>query len=386
MPAPSPRPIIVVAPDSFKGSLAAEAVARAIADGIRSVLPDAEVRECPMADGGEGSLDAIMHRGGERIPLTVQGASGVPRTIIAGMTSDGTAIVESADIVGITDPVGMSVPVAARSSAGLGEALSQLMDRGAARCLIALGGTSTNDGGAGFLAALGVRMFDSAGRRVTPTLETLPDIVRVDVSGIDSRLARCEIVGMADVDNPLCGPRGATAVFGPQKGVETDSVTRHDSAIERFSALLETALGHAHAASPGAGAAGGLGFAIRMLGGSLQSGAELVAEQIGLRAALVGADWLITGEGRSDTQTLGGKAPFAAAVCAHAAGVPPTLLSGAIDRSALALLGRHFAGCFAIADGPMSLESAIENAALLLHNAAAELTRLRFYAAPSGGL
>ena len=382
----SPHPVIVIAPDSFKGSLDAEAVAGAIAGGIRSVLPDAVIRACPMADGGEGSLEAIMHRGGERVPLHVHGASGVARTIIAGITPDGTAIVESADIVGITDPVGMSLPVAARSSAGLGEALAQLLDRGNARCLIALGGTSTNDGGAGFLSALGVAMFNRAGERVTPTLENLPDIVRIDAGAIHPRLAQCRIIGMADVDNPLSGPRGATAVFGPQKGVEADDAPRHDAAIAAFATLLEATLGTTHADTPGAGAAGGLGFAIRIVGGTLQSGADIIADQIGLRAALEGADWLITGEGRSDSQTLGGKAPFAAAARARDAGVPATLLSGSIERSAGALLGRYFAGCFSIMDGPLSLASAIENTPVLLHNAAAQLTRLRFYTASSGRL
>jgi glycerate kinase len=381
-----PRPVIVVAPDSFKGSLDAEAVAGAIADGIRSVLPHAVIRACPMADGGEGSLEAIMHRGGERVPLQVHGASGIPRTITAGITLDGSAIVESADIVGITDTAGMSVPVAARSSAGLGEALAQLLDRGTSRCLIALGGTSTNDGGAGFLSALGIAMFDRDGERLSPTLANLTDIVRIDATALHPRLAQCHIIGMADVDNPLNGPRGATAVFGPQKGIAAPDVPRHDAAIEHFATLLEATLGTAHATSPGAGAAGGLGFAIRIAGGTLQSGADIIAEQIGLRAALEDADWLITGEGRSDAQTFSGKAPFAAAARARDVGVPATLLSGSIERSANAQLGQYFAGCFSIVDGPLSLASAIENTPLLLHNAAAQLTRLRFCSTFSGCL
>ncbi|WP_320533981.1 glycerate kinase [Robbsia andropogonis] len=378
MPIPAAQPIIVVAPDSFKGALDAEGVARAITAGIRTVLPDAVVREYPMADGGEGTRAALLYNGGECLPLQVQGAGGACRKTIAGLTPEGAAIVESADIIGITDPAGMSVPVTARSSAGLGEALSQLLDRGIRTCFIALGGTSTNDGGAGFLSALGVGIFDAAGNRMMPTLDSLPHVMRVDASGLDARLAKCRLVGMADVDNPLTGPHGATHVFGPQKGIRADSANAHDAAIGRFARLLEAAMGCAYSNAPGAGAAGGLGFAIRMVGGTLQSGADIVAEQIDLRTALEGADWLITGEGRSDTQTLRGKAPFAAAMRARAAGVPATLLSGAIARDAGPLLGQHFAGCFAINDGPMSLEAAMADTSILLHNAAAQLTRLRF--------
>jgi glycerate kinase len=183
---------------------------------------------------------------------------------------------------------------------------------------------------------------------------------------------------MSDVDNPLTGEHGATAVFGPQKGVTPARVGPVDAILAHFAPLAEAAFSKAASALPGAGAAGGLGFALHLLGARFEPGAEVVAAQVGLDAALDGADWLITGEGRSDIQTLHGKAPFIACRHARAAGVPATLLSGGVDPNALDRLGEHFDGCFSPAPGPITLEVAIRDAARLLTNEAAQLTRLKF--------
>jgi glycerate kinase len=378
MPNPSSAPVVVIAPDSFKGSLSAEQVALAIATGVARARPDATVRICPMADGGEGTLDAMLTGGGERRVLTVRGAAGPVREAATGLLADGSAIVETAEIVGITDPVGMGVPVEARSSRGMGEAIRALLDAGVRRFFVALGGSSTNDGGAGLLAGLGVRLFDAADRELEPTPEQLARLARVDVSQLDARLADASFVGMSDVDNPLTGEHGATAVFGPQKGVQPEQVASIDAALAGFADLIERALQRTARDLPGAGAAGGLGFALHMLGAQFEPGAETVARLIGLDAALTGADWLITGEGRSDVQTLHGKAPFIACGHARAAGVPATLLSGGVDSAALPRLSEHFSGCFSPAPGPITLEVAIRDAARLLANEAEQLTRLKY--------
>ena len=378
MPNSSLSPVVVIAPDSFKGSLSAEQVAQAIASGIQRARPDVNVRICPMADGGEGTLDAMLTSGGERRTLSVRGAAGPTRAALTGLLADGSAIIETAEIVGITDPVGMGVPVEARSTRGMGEAIRALLDAGVRRFFVALGGSSTNDGGAGLLTGLGLQLFDAQGNALEGTPEQLEHVARIDASLLDARLADTQFVGMSDVDNPLTGDHGATAIFGPQKGVKPEQVAPIDAALARFADLLEAALGRTARDLPGAGAAGGLGFALHMLGAQFEPGAETVARQIGLDAALAGADWLITGEGRSDVQTLHGKAPFIACSHARAAGVPATLLSGGIDPAALPRLAEHFSGCFSPAPGPITLEVAIRDAARLLANEAEQLTRLKY--------
>jgi glycerate kinase len=366
MPNSPSSPVVVIALDSFKGSLSAEQVAQAIASGIQRARPDASVRLCPMADGGEGTLEAMLTSGGERRKLNVRGAAGPLREALTGLLADGSAIIETAEVVGITDPVGM------------GEAIRALLDAGVRRFFVALGGSSTNDGGAGLLTGLGLKLIDAQGNELEGTPEQLARVARLDVSQLDARLVDTTFVGMSDVDNPLTGDHGATAVFGPQKGVKPEQIESIDAALAHFADLLEAALGREARDQAGAGAAGGLGFALHMLGAKFEPGAETVARQIGLDAALEGADWLITGEGRSDVQTLHGKAPFIACRHAQAAGVPATLLSGAVDSAALPRLSEYFSGCFSPAPGPITLEIAIRDAANLLANEAEQLTRLKF--------
>jgi glycerate kinase len=376
--ATSAAPVVVIAPDSFKGSLSAEGVANAIAEGIRRARPDADIRIRPMADGGEGTLDAMLSAGGERRMLNVRGAAAARRDAATGLLDDGGAIIETAEVVGITDPDGMAVPVTERSTLGMGEAIRALLDSGARTFYVALGGSSTNDGGAGLLVGLGLKLFDAAGKELAPVPSALAQIARIDASGLDARVKDAKFVGMSDVDNPLTGDHGATAIFGPQKGVTPEQVATIDAALTHFADLLEPAMGVAKRNEPAAGAAGGLGFALHMLGARFETGAEVVAREIGLDAALEGANWLITGEGRSDVQTLHGKAPFIACKHARDSGVPASLLSGAVDSAALPRLSEFFSGCFSPAPGPITLETAIRDAARLLANEAEQLTRLRF--------
>ncbi|MDQ2963847.1 MAG: glycerate kinase [Pseudomonadota bacterium] len=365
---------LVIAPDSFKGSIPADAAATAIATGMRRVWPDADLRLRPMADGGEGTLDIVLSRGGMRRTARVAGAAGAPLDAGFGLIDNGaTAVIEIAQVVGLTDAAAAAVPVERRSTRGLGELVRLLLDAGVRNYLIGLGGSSTNDGGAGLLAALGLKLADGNGRDVDPTPAGLAALAEVDASVLDSRLAHAHITIMSDVDNPLCGERGATAIFGAQKGVRAESVAELDARLARFAALTERAVDRSAKDRAGAGAAGGLGFALQLLGGQLRSGAQVIADLLGLDAALEGADWLITGEGRSDRQTLLGKAPFVAAKRAAAKGVPATLISGAVDRDALPELDRVFSGCHSLAFGPATLEDCLANAAQLLADRAQQL-------------
>ncbi|MBK7591560.1 MAG: glycerate kinase [Betaproteobacteria bacterium] len=375
-------PVVVLAPDSFKGSLDAPAVCAALAAGLRRVWPDAVPRHCPMADGGEGTLDAVLAAAagaGVRRQRVVRGASGQPVAAgygVLGTGHDAVAVIEVAQVVAITDPVAMQAGVRDRDTRGIGELLLQLLDEGLRRFMIGLGGSSTNDGGAGLLAALGLDLFDAQRRPVAASPAGLAALAAVDAVRLDPRLAQSSITLMSDVNNPLCGALGATAVFGPQKGVTAAEVAMLDAILGRFAALTEEALGVSAATRPGAGAAGGLGFALQLIGGTFRSGAAVVADLNGLDRALAGADWVLTGEGRSDAQTLLAKAPFVVAQRARAAGVPATLVSGAVDPAALTALGAHFAGAFALAPGPITLADCIARTDALLADRAAELARL----------
>lgn len=382
---------IVVAPDSFKGSLTAPEVCAAIARGLLRAIPDAEVAQRPMADGGEGTLDAVLAAvgaAGRRCTAEVTGAGGARATAAYGLVErdEGTtAVIEVAQVVGITDAAGMAVPVAQRSTRGVGELVRTLLDAGVRRFMVGLGGSSTNDGGSGLLVALGLAVTDADGIPVAPTPAALPRARNVDASALDPRLAQCDVRIMSDVNNPLTGERGATAIFGPQKGVAAEVIATFDAALAHFAALAEAAVGRRVAALPGAGAAGGLGFALQLVGGRFSSGAQVVADLIGLDDALDRADWAITGEGRSDRQTLLAKAPFVVAQRAAARAVPVTLISGAVDASAVAELSPHFAGCFGLPDGPLSLSACIEGAADLLAVRAEQLARLICLTRPARG-
>ena len=374
---PRRSPAVVLAPDSFKGSLSASDAAAAIAEGLRRVWPAADLRLCPMADGGEGTLDAVLSRGGQRLTAGISDVAGKPLAVAYGLIGEpATAVVEVAQVVGLTDPAVAAIDVEHRTTLGVGEMIRNRLDAGVRSFMIGLGGSSTNDGGAGLLAALGLSLTDARGRAIEPTPAGLATLAAVDASRLDPRLADARIIVMSDVNNPLTGERGATAIFGPQKGVRRERIAEIDGHIANFASLTEGALDRRAQDKPGAGAAGGLGFALQLIGGEMRSGAEVVADLIGLDAALDGADWAITGEGKSDEQTALGKTPLIVARRAAARLIPATLISGSIDRSALSELGRHFAGCFSLPSGPASLEQCLEDAAALLADRAEQLALL----------
>jgi glycerate kinase len=367
---------VVIAPDSFKGSLSAPQAAQAMAEGVRRVFPDAVIRLLPMADGGEGTLDAVLAAtAGGRRSLTVTGAHGGPLRAEYGLLPDGAVMIEVAQVVGITLPGVGEVPVARRTTRGLGELLRHCLERGARRFWVGLGGSATNDAGVGLLAALGARFFDARGAAVEPTLQGLMGFARADFSSLDPRLRECEIALLSDVDNPLCGTRGATAVFGPQKGVRLEEIAEFDGRLRRFAEAGDQWAGEAVSARPGSGAAGGLGYAFQLARGKHRFGAETVGDLMGLDAALAGADWAVTGEGRSDAQTLEGKAPFVVARRARRAGVPVTLVSGSIDSGALAGLAQWFSACFSLVSKDVSKEQAMEKGESLLAEVVAQAAR-----------
>lgn len=362
---------IVLASDSFKGSLSAPDICAALGRGLARAIPGVEIVARPMADGGEGTLDAVLMAspaGARRESARVTGAGGEPVDAAFGILThhgEPTAVIEVAQVVGITDAAAMRVPVQDRSTRGLGELVRLLLDRGIRRFMVGLGGSSTNDGGSGLLVGLGAELESDTGAPAAPTPRGLASLARIAVTGLDPRLAQCHFRIMSDVNNPLNGALGATAIFGPQKGVRADEVEAIDATLAAYASLAEASLAREAADRPGAGAAGGLGFAFQLLGGTMHSGAEVVADLTGLDAALQEADWVITGEGRSDRSTLLSKAPFVVAQHAAAHGVPVTLVSGSVDAQAMPDLAPHFAGCFALPDGPMDLATCIAQAPAL---------------------
>ncbi|MFD0318264.1 glycerate kinase [Streptomyces flavalbus] len=333
---------VLIAADKFKGSLTAVEVARRVTAGLRRVVPDAEVAALPVADGGDGTVAAAVAAGFERREVRVAGPLG-GEVDAAFALRDGTAVVEMAEASGLQRlPAGVLAPLTA-STYGSGELLRAALDAGARTIVFGVGGSATTDGGAGMLSALGARFLDGAGEPVPPGGGGLAELVSADLSGLDPRLAGVELVLASDVDNPLTGPTGAAAVYGPQKGASPDDVAVLDAALGRFAKVLEgTPLGERaaeYALAAGAGAAGGVGYGALLLGARFRPGIEVMLDVLGFGAALERAELVITGEGSLDEQTLHGKAPAGVAAAARAAGKEVVAVCG---RLALApeVLGR----------------------------------------------
>src|SRR6266540_1496248 len=305
---------IVVAPDKFAGTLTAEQAARAIEAGLLRARPDAEVVRVPVGDGGAGTLAAVLAAGFERVPLSVTGPTGEPVAAAIAVRGD-EAFVEMAEASGLARlPGGVFDPLGA-STYGTGELVR-----------------AASDGGAGMAAALGVRFLDADGAPLPPGGAALLRLASIDAAGLDPRVAAVEVTLASDVDNPLVGPDGAAAVYGPQKGAGPDQVLLLDSALRRYARVLAAELGLDLAATPGAGAAGGLGAgAIAFLGSRVRPGIELVLDLVGFGAALAGAGLVVTGEGKLDAQSLRGKAPLGVARAATAEGVPVVALAGVVE-------------------------------------------------------
>jgi len=369
---------IVIAPDSFKESLSAPDAAAAIARGIKQAYPGAHTVCIPMADGGEGTVAAVLAAtGGQWRSTPVRGALGEALDADWGWLPDATAVIEMAAAAGLEQtPPEQRDPLRADSH-GVGQLVRAALDAGARRIILGLGGSATNDGGTGLLRALGVRFLDAGRRELPPGGAALAALDSIDTSGLDARLADTRIEIASDVDNPLCGPHGASHTFGPQKGASPQQVAELDASLARLADVCARHLGRDLRDAPGAGAAGGLGFAAHaFLDAHFRPGVELVAELGGLAQAMQGTALAFTGEGRMDAQTLRGKTPAGVARIAQQAGVPVVALAGSLGDGYQELHAGGITAAFSLAPGPLTLQQACDNAAQYLADRARDVMQL----------
>ena len=368
---------IVVAPDKFKGSLPATQVAAAIAAGLHAGRPGAEVVTIPVADGGEGTVDAAVAAGFERVPVTAAGPAGDP--VRASYARRGeVAVVELAGVCGLARlPAGRPAPLTA-SSFGAGEVLRAVLEAGARRIVLGVGGSASTDGGAGLLKALGARVLDTSGEPVRPGGAGLRDVVTLDLTRLHRALYPADIILAADVDNPLTGPDGAAEVYGPQKGASPAEVALLDEGLRRWAAVVAAAVGRDWSRAPGAGAAGGVGFgALAVLGATRRPGIELVLDLTGFETALDGADLVITGEGSLDAQSLAGKTPVGVARAAARRGIGVIAVAGRSTLTEAELAAAGIAAVYALSDLEPDLERCRAEAARLLRRTGQMIARDR---------
>jgi glycerate kinase len=341
---------VMIAPDKFKGSLSAAEAAGHIAAGLRRADPATPLIELPIADGGDGTVEAAVAAGFERIRATVSGPTGAPVTA-SYATRGATAVIELADASGLRRlPGGRPAPLAA-SSTGTGELIGHAIDAGARRIVLGLGGSAGTDGGAGMAAALGVRLLDSAGTPLPPGGGALAGLATVELAGAADRLGDVTVVVASDVDSPLLGADGAARVFGPQKGASPADVGRLEAGLARLDAVVRRDLGVVAADRPGAGAAGGVGFgAMVFLSATIEPGIEYLLDLLGFATHLAGARLVVTGEGSLDRQTLRGKAPIGVARAAASAGVPVIAVAGRSRLGDDELRAAGFEAAYALTD------------------------------------
>ena len=370
---------VVVAMDSFKGSLTSLAAGAAVREGILRADPAAEVLVRPLADGGEGTVEALVSGMGGRLrTVRVTGPLGEGVDCAYGVLGD-TAVIEMAGAAGL--PL---VPAEERdplrtTTYGVGEVIADAIAQGCRRFLVGIGGSATNDGGAGMLQALGFGLLDAEGRDIPRGAQGLKKLARIETAGALPALASCRFRVACDVTNPLCGEKGASAVFGPQKGARPADIPRMDAWLAAYAQIAAKAFPGADPEAPGTGAAGGLGFAFRtFLSGELEPGVQIVLEETRLAEALAGADVVVTGEGRLDGQTAMGKAPVGVARLAKARGCLVLALAGGITRDAGACNGAGIDAFFPAVRGVTTLAEAMdpENARANLADAAEQAFRL----------
>lgn len=366
---------IVVAPDKFKGSLTAVEAAEAVARGVLRADPGADVLLLPVADGGEGTVDAVVAAGFARHHATVAGPVGNPVTASYAL-KEGSAVIEMAEASGLRRlPGGVPAPLTA-STSGTGELVTAALDAGARHLVLGVGGSATTDGGAGMAQALGARLLDADGAELAHGGAALAQLDRIDVGGLDARLRDVRVTVATDVDNPLVGPTGAAAVYAPQKGAGAADVERLEAGLRRYAEVVERDLGVPVAHVPGAGAAGGIGAgALAFLGARQESGIAAVLGIVGFAEAVRGADLVITGEGSLDEQSLFGKAPVGVAAAAAGAGVPVVALVGRLALSTAQLDGAGIRSARALLELEPDLTLAQSNGAALLARLAEELVR-----------
>ena len=357
---------IVIAPDSWKESLTALEVATAIEDGFRQIFPDAEMVKIPMADGGEGTVEAMVAATqGRIVNLRVTGPLGEPVDAFYGLSGDEQqAFIEMAAASGLE-----SVPPARRdpritTSWGTGELIRHALDAGVRHIIIGLGGSATNDGGAGMVQALGAKLLDQQGEPLGFGGDALSQLARIDISQLDKRLAECRIEAACDVTNPLTGEEGATAIFGPQKGATPEMIKQLDNALTHYGQIIERDLDKSVMTLKGGGAAGGMGVALyAFCGADLRQGIEIVTEALALDAAVRDADLVITGEGRIDSQSIHGKVPIGVARVAKRYAIPVIGIAGSLTADVEVVYDHGLDAIFSVIPRICTLDEALENAA-----------------------
>ena len=365
---------ILIIPDSFKGTLSSFDACRVMAEQVQRLLPGAEVVSLPVADGGEGSVDCFLTAlGGERIPAEVAGVFGESMAGFFGLLPGGqTAVIEMACCAGLPLAEGRLDPLTA-TTYGVGQLMVAAARRGARHILLGLGGSASHDAGCGAAAACGVQFLDAAGAAFIPTGGTLHRVADVDVSGLDAALRGVTVTAMCDIDNPMVGPRGAAAIFAPQKGADAETVALLEAGTAHMAALFEKKPGRDLSDLPGGGAAGAMGAGLcALLGASLRPGIEVVLDAVDFDGLLPGADLVLTGEGRLDSQSLGGKVVIGVARRAKVRGVPVIALVGGLGEGWRGAYAEGVTAVFSINTRPMTLEEAgpltAENLAATVEN------------------
>ncbi len=364
---------VLVAPDKFKGTLPAAQVAAHIAAGLLGAAPGLDVVTAPVADGGDGTLDAAVAAGFERVPVRATGPTGEPVDSAIGVR-DGVAVVELALASGLVLLPGDRADPLGATSYGTGELFLAALDAECHEVVLAVGGSACTDGGAGMLQALGARLLDAAGGELEPGGAALAELDRVDFTVLDRRLARIRVTLASDVDNPLLGDTGAAAVYGPQKGASGADVAVLDNALARWASLVDAEA----AGLPGAGAAGGVGFAaLAVLGARRRPGIDVVLKLVGFHDLLAGTDLVITGEGSLDEQTLRGKAPAGVAAAARAAGVAVVAVCGQRELDDAQLAGAGISQAYALTDIEADVQRCLAEPGPLLEQLAARIAAER---------
>lgn len=369
---------IIAAIDSFKGSCSTIEAARAVARGIAKIDPIAKVTIVPIADGGEGTCLALSEGlSGVLYHKLVRGPLGESIDAVFAVLPDGTGVVELAAASGLTLLTEDSRNPMLASTFGTGQLIAAALDEGCRRLIIGLGGSATNDGGTGLARALGIQFYDEFGRLLPEGGAALADLHHVDTDGLDRRLAASEVIIACDVNNPLCGPQGASAVFGPQKGASPLQVTQLDAALFHYASILKIQLGIDLASLPGAGAAGGAAMALlAFCNGRIRRGIDVMLDLADFDTLLQTADLVITGEGRIDSQTVFGKVPIGVAARAKQKQVPVIAITGCIAEGAEAVYEQGIDVLLSIANGPISLEYSMQHAETLIEATAERILRL----------
>lgn len=354
----------VLAPDSFKESMTAKEVCKAMEAGLKVVFPDAEFIHVPMADGGEGTVQSLIDAtDGEIYHQTVTGPLGTPVDAQFGIIwSQQTAVIEMASASGIQFTTKETKNPLTATTFGTGELIKACLDKGINKIILGIGGSATNDGGAGMAAALGVRFLDKNGLPLPAGGGALGSLCKIDLNGVDPRLADVEFLVASDVTNPLCGDTGASKTFGPQKGATPETVAILDSALAHYADVIDAQLGRKVKDVPGAGAAGGLGAGLMAFTHcKMARGIDIVTQYSGLSGKLVGADYCFTGEGGIDFQTKFGKTPYGVAQAAKAQGVPVIALAGYIGEGVSELYSEGIDAIFGIVPGADNIDALLKN-------------------------